>query len=90
MVMMSYAQNNLSANQWQEDLKFLQETVHQDYSFLFKKTTAKDFDAAVKKLHSEIPKLQEHEIVVGFARIVSMFKDSQRLSKRLRCKSGRS
>jgi len=74
MVMMSYAQNNLSANQWQEDLKFLQETVHQDYSFLFKKTTAKDFDAAVKKLHSEIPKLQEHEIVVGFARIVSMFK----------------
>jgi len=74
MVMMSYAQNNLTASQWQEDLKFLQETVHQDYSFLFKKTTAKDFDAAVEKLHSEIPKLQEHEIVVGFARIVSMFK----------------
>ena len=74
MVMMSYAQNNLTASQWQEDLKFLQETVHQDYSFLFKKTTAKDFDAAVEKLHSEIPNLKDHEIVVGLARMVSMFK----------------
>ena len=74
MVMMSYAQNHLTASQWQEDLKFLQETVHQDYPFLFKKTTAKEFDAAVEKLNSEIPNLQDQEIVVGIARIVSSFK----------------
>jgi len=74
MVMISYAQNSITTSQWQEDLKFLKETVHNDYPFLFKKTTAKEFDAAVEKLHSEISKLQEHEIVVGFARIVSMFK----------------
>lgn len=74
MVMISYAQNHLTTSQWQEDLKFLQETVHQDYPFLFKKTTAKEFDAAVEQLNSEIPKLQDHEIVVGIARIVSMFK----------------
>ena len=74
MVMISYAQEKLTASQWQEDLKFLQETVHKDYPFLFKKTTARDFDAAVEKLHSEIPELQDHEIVVGIARIVSSFK----------------
>jgi len=74
MVVMSYAQNHLTTSQWQEDLKFLQETVHQDYPFLFKKTTAKEFDAAVEKLNSDIPNLQDHEIVVGIARIVSSFK----------------
>ena len=74
MAMISYAQNHLTTSQWQEDLKFLLETVHQDYPFLFKKTTANDFDAAVEKLNSEIPNLQDHEIVVGIARIVSTFK----------------
>ena len=68
------AQSTLTAEQWQEDLKFLQNTVHSDYSFLFKKTTAADFDKAVDKLHNQIPKLQEHEIVVGLARLVSSFK----------------
>lgn len=74
MVMISNAQTKLTSAQWQEDLKFLQETVHKDYSFLFKKTTAKEFDLAVKKLHSEIPSLEEHQIIVGIARIISSFK----------------
>ncbi|TJY33358.1 tetratricopeptide repeat protein [Pontimicrobium aquaticum] len=74
MVMISYAQNNLTKAQWQEDLKFLQETVHKDYPFLFKKTTAEIFDSEVVKLHKDIPNLQQHEIIVGFARIVSLFK----------------
>lgn len=68
------AQTTLTPQQWQEDLKFLQETVHQEYPFLFKKTTVKEFDAAVEKLHQDIPNLQEHEIVVGLARLVSSFK----------------
>jgi len=74
MVMISYAQNNLTTSQWQEDLKFLQETVHKDYPFLFKKTTQEIFDTQIAKLHSNIPNLQEHEIIVGLARIVSLFK----------------
>ena len=74
MVMISNAQNHLTTSQWQEDLKFLQETVHQDYPFLFKKTTAEIFDAEVATLHSKIPNLQEHEIIIGFASIVSLFK----------------
>ncbi len=73
-VLNATAQSTMNANLWQEDLKFLQETVHNDYSFLFKKTTAAAFDKSVEKLHHEIPNLQEHEIVIGLARLVSSFK----------------
>ncbi|WP_299601395.1 tetratricopeptide repeat protein [uncultured Aquimarina sp.] len=63
-----------SAKQWQEDLRFLQNTIHKDYSFLFVKTTKEDFDTKVETLYKEIPNLQEHEIRVGLSRIVSSFK----------------
>lgn len=68
------AQSAMSAKQWQDDLRFLQHTVHSEYSFLFKKTTASEFDMAVDKLYNDIPKLQEHEIMIGLARIVASFK----------------
>jgi len=74
LVIFSHAQKNLTAKQWQEDLKFLQETVHKDYSSLFVKTTPEAFNAKVKILHEAIPSLQDHEIVVGIAKIVSSFK----------------
>ncbi|NND52235.1 MAG: tetratricopeptide repeat protein [Saprospiraceae bacterium] len=73
-VLQSAAQSTLTAEQWQEDLKFLQSTIHDDYSFLFKKTTAQEFDKAAARLHKDIPNLEEHEIVVGLARLVSSFK----------------
>jgi len=72
--MQAVSQTTLTAKDWQVDLKFLQETVHSDYPFLFKKTTVEEFDKAVEQLHNDIPNLQEHEIVVGLARIVSSFK----------------
>lgn len=68
------AQSKFTAKQWQEDLKFLQQSVHNDYSFLFRKTSVEEFDNAVKTLHDQIPKLQEHEITVGLARIIGLFK----------------
>lgn len=64
----------LSAADWQSDLRFLQQIVHKDYSFLFKKITAEEFDASIEKLYKEIPSLKESEILAGFARIVSAFK----------------
>ncbi len=67
------AQTTLTPADWQSDLRFLQNTVHQDYPFLFKKVTASDWDAAVEKLHQDIPALQPHEILAGFARIVALF-----------------
>lgn len=69
----TFAQSHLTATDWQADLRFLQKTVHEDYPFLFKKTTAEKFDAEVEKLHQSIPSLEPHEVVVGFARIVSLF-----------------
>lgn len=63
----------LTSAQWQQDLDFLQATVHEDYSFLFKKVSVIDFDQEVASLRAEIPELEPHEIMVGFARLVALF-----------------
>ena len=67
------AQQKIGSAQWQEDLRFLQHTVHKDYAFLFKKTTATAFDAAVDAFYEAIPEMQDHEVLVGFAKIIAMF-----------------
>lgn len=66
--------DKLTAADWQSDLKFLQQTVHKDYSFLFKKVTEQEFDAAVEKLYKAMPGMKEHERIAGIGRIVAMFK----------------
>ena len=70
---MSNAQTENDSKQWQDDLRFLQNIVHTEYPFLFKKVTAEDFDAAVEQLYNEIPSLETHELPVAFSRIVAMF-----------------
>ena len=70
----SSAQTSLTSEQWQEDLEYLQTKVHQDYPFLFKKISAEEFDSKVGELHTAIPQMQEHEILVGFARLIASFK----------------
>lgn len=67
------AQDQLTVSQWQEDLRFLQETVHTDYPFLFKKVKKDLWDTEVEKLYAEIPNLEDHEIKVGLTRMVSLF-----------------
>ncbi|MFZ2898959.1 MAG: tetratricopeptide repeat protein [Saprospiraceae bacterium] len=67
------AQAPLSSQAWQADLRFLQQTVHRDYPFLFKKITAEKWDAEVEKFHDGIPGMQPHEVLAGFGRIVSAF-----------------
>lgn len=66
-------QNQLSTEDWQADLDFLQLSIHKDYPFLFKKITAQKWDAEVAKLRSEIPTMADHEIMVGLSRMVAMF-----------------
>jgi tetratricopeptide (TPR) repeat protein len=66
-------QNQLSTEDWQADLDFLQQSIHKDYTFLFKKVTAQKWDAEVAKLRSEIPTMADHEIMVGLSRMVAMF-----------------
>lgn len=69
----SNAQKKLAATDWQEDLRFLQKKVHDDYPFLFKKVTAQKFDAEVEEFYANIPAMETHEIKVGLARMVSLF-----------------
>ncbi|HET9747606.1 MAG TPA: hypothetical protein VFP97_17940 [Chitinophagaceae bacterium] len=64
----------LTAADWQSDLKFLQQKIHKEYPFLFKKVKAEEFDAAVEKFYTAIPSMKENEVLAGFARIVSLFK----------------
>lgn len=67
------AQDKLSVEAWQEDLDFLQSTIHKNYAFLFKKIEKADFDREVVDLRKALPNLEAHEIPVHFARIVSLF-----------------
>lgn len=69
----SFAQKSLTTTEWQEDLRFLQKTVHKNYSFLFKKVTAESFDSEVEKFYAQIPSMEPHEIKVGLTRMVSLF-----------------
>lgn len=66
-------QNDITPQAWQEDLRFLQQTIHQEYPFLFKKVTQDVFDAEVEKFYEAIPKMEKHEIIVGFSRMLSLF-----------------
>ena len=73
-ILQATAQSTLTTKQWQEDLRFIQNTIHTDYSFLFVKTTKEIFDIEVEALYKNIPNLEEHEIIVGMSRIIALFK----------------
>ncbi|MEM1338765.1 MAG: S41 family peptidase [Bacteroidota bacterium] len=68
------AQKMPTTKDWQDDLRLLQKTVHEDYPFLFVKTTKATFDAEVEKLHDRIPFIEDHEVIVGLSRIIALFK----------------
>ncbi|CAL2103092.1 Tetratricopeptide repeat protein [Tenacibaculum sp. 190130A14a] len=74
LVSFSFAQETLSKKQWQQDVRFLQKTVHKEYPFLFKKVSAEEFDKVAEELYNAIPNLQEHQIIVGISRLVALFK----------------
>ncbi len=67
------AQPSFTTQEWQEDLRFLQKTIHEEYSFLFKKVSKESFDTVVEAFYTEIPQLEAHEILVGFSRLVASF-----------------
>lgn len=67
----SIGQATLSAEHWKEDVRFLQQTVHDSYSHLFKKISQKDWDAQVEELYHSIPEMQPHEVVAGIGKLVA-------------------
>jgi tetratricopeptide (TPR) repeat protein len=73
MLTNTYAQSTLNATDWQSDLRFLQQSVHKDYPFLFKKISPEKWDDQVEALHKSIPDMQPHEVLAGFGRIVAAF-----------------
>ena len=69
-----FAQKAMTAQKWQEDLRYLQEVITTERSNLFHVITQEEFEQAVNQLHDKIPTMQRHEIIVGFARVVAMFR----------------
>ncbi len=70
----AHAQANMTAEKWQEDLRYLQEVVNTERPNLFHKITSTEFNRAVDALDAKIPQMQGHEIIVGLARLVAMFR----------------
>ncbi len=68
------AEDQLSTKDWISDLDFLQETIHQDYSKLFVKISAEEFDKEVEKLRKDIPGLETNEIIFRMTELVALFK----------------
>jgi tetratricopeptide (TPR) repeat protein len=71
---LTQAQTKLTVADWQSDLRFLQQTIHKDYPFLFQKITAAQFDAEADKLYHAMPAMQEHERIAGLVRMVALLK----------------
>ncbi|WGK64500.1 tetratricopeptide repeat protein [Croceiramulus getboli] len=70
----------ITTQQWQEDLNYLDELVKKSYSFLFKKVEESTWDSEVVRFRARLsgrqeslPQLEEHEIKVGFSRLISLF-----------------
>jgi hypothetical protein len=70
----AHAQTNMTAEKWRQDLRYLQEVVTTERTNLFHKITQEEFAPAVNELNAKIPQMQRHEIIVGLARLVAMFR----------------
>ncbi len=68
-----FTQTNLTTKQWQNDLLHLQKTIHSNYNNLFIKITKNEFDEKVEKIHTQIPRMESHEIKVAFAELIALF-----------------
>ncbi len=69
-----FPQNTMTAQKWQEDVRYLQNLITTERSNLFHVVSREEFEQAAEGLHRQIPKMQRHEIIVGLARLVAMFR----------------
>jgi tetratricopeptide (TPR) repeat protein len=60
---------------WRFDLDLLAREIRRVHYNPFRKTRPEDFDAFVKKLHADIPRLKDHEIQVAFMKLMRMAGD---------------
>ncbi|NNJ88131.1 MAG: tetratricopeptide repeat protein [Eudoraea sp.] len=69
-----HAQQKFTSTQYQEDLRFLQKNVHENFPFLFKNITSEAFDEKVEDFYKAITNMADHEVLVGFNKVVASFK----------------
>ncbi len=67
--------NVLNDKQWREDLQFLAEKIAQEHRNPFDRVSAEIFWKEVEKLDQQIPQLEDHEIIVGLARLAALIHD---------------
>lgn len=65
----------LSVAQWQQDVKALAEQMPKMHRSPYNKVSQQEFDSAVAVLHAQVPKLQDHEIMVSLTRLVAVIGD---------------
>lgn len=67
--------NQLSTQEWREDLHFLAAQMRLKHKSLFHTMTEAEFNAAVDKLDADIPGLNADQIFVRFLQIMAMVQD---------------
>jgi hypothetical protein len=67
--------DKVEAEKWREDLLYMAQQMPKLHKNLFHTMTRQQFDDAVSKLHTLIPSLARHQVIVGLARIVAMVGD---------------
>ena len=69
------AQPDLSPQEWREDLRYMAEQVEAVHLDAFHTISREDFAAAVQDVHDRIPSLDDHEVIVELARLVTLVGD---------------
>jgi tetratricopeptide (TPR) repeat protein len=62
-----------TAQQWQADLRHLQQTVHARYGNLFHTISANQWNKSVDSFYAAIPGLGNHQVLAGFVQLVASF-----------------
>lgn len=67
--------HTLTPEQWREDLRMMMSELPRRHRNLYHTTSAETFDSAAQALHTRIPRLARHEIILEMARIVALTGD---------------
>ena len=67
------AQPDLTTEQWQEDVRWMQQKIMNDYRPLFHKISLDEWNKHVDDLYHEIPEMENHEVMVGIAEAIAKF-----------------
>ena len=59
---------------WQDDLRYLQSTIHTKYSNLFYNVTPHQFDSTKERTIKEIPSMEDYQFQVAVGKIMAMFR----------------